>query len=141
MREREHGFEFLFVVNHLWRSDEPARHEQAALLNDWGRDQSEPILMVGDYNFDWEVDGGGHDLGYDNLTADGVFDWVEPDPIVKTQCSGYYDSILDFTFLGGDARSWGATSEVLRTDHDYCREDPENYSDHRPVAVTFTVPE
>jgi hypothetical protein len=61
--------------------------------------------MVGDYNFDWDVGSGDHDPGYDELVAGGVFEWVRPDPLVSTQCSGFYDSVLDFVFVGGDARS------------------------------------
>ena len=46
------GEEFLFVVNHLYRSSESSRHEQARLLNAWGRSQELPIIAAGDYNFD-----------------------------------------------------------------------------------------
>lgn len=73
MRHRASGVTFLFVVNHLWRSDTANRHEQAELLNAWGRDQTLPVVMVGDYNFDWDVQSGDHDEGYDLLTDGGVF--------------------------------------------------------------------
>jgi hypothetical protein len=36
MRERSTDQEFLFVVNHLWRSEAGSRREQARLLNEWG---------------------------------------------------------------------------------------------------------
>lgn len=138
LRERASGLELLFVVNHLWRTDEPARHEQAALLNGWGREQSLPVVMVGDYNFDWDVGSGVHDEGYDELVAGDVFRWVEPETLVATQCSRSYDSVLDFVFVGGEARSWSADSDVLRTDDTYCSSSHETtWSDHRPVRARF----
>lgn len=141
MRDRATDLEFLFVVNHLWRTDEPKRHEQAELLNAWGRAQSLPVVMVGDYNFDWDVQSGDHDAGYDLLTDGGVFSWVKPDPLLSTQCSGFYDSVLDFVFVGGDARSWTADSDVLRPDDTYCAgSHQETWSDHRPVRGTFEIP-
>lgn len=140
MRHRATGTPLVFVVNHLWRTDTAARHEQAELLNDWGDEQTSPVLMVGDFNFDWDVESGEHDEGYDSLTAGGTFEWVRPAELIRTQCSGYYDSVLDFSFVGGDARAWTGSAEVLRSDPDYCRADPYVYADHRPVAVTLTTP-
>lgn len=139
MRERESGLKFLFVVNHLWRGDEAKRHEQATLLNEWAQDQSLPIVMVGDYNFDWDLDDNTHDEGYDNLTEDGVFSWVKPDELFRTECSASYNSVLDFTFVAGDAQDWDASAEILQPDDSYCAGfNRDNYSDHRPVAATFT---
>lgn len=140
MLDRVDGTEFLFVVNHLWRTEAESRHEQAELLNAWGAEQTLPIVTAGDFNFDWEVDGSDHDEGYDNLVADDVFAWVRPDPLLRTQCSDFYDSVLDFVFVGGAARDWDATSEILYPEDDYCRAARrDNYSDHRPVSATFTA--
>lgn len=141
LRERTSGQRFLFVVNHLFRSDEQARHEQAELLNAWGAAQDGPVVMVGDYNFDWEVSDGRHDEGYDSLTEGGVFDWVQPEVLVKTQCSPYYDSVLDFVFVGGEAREWPAEAEILRAGTEYCAQrNIETFSDHRPMRVTIELP-
>lgn len=141
MRERSTDQEFLFVVNHLWRSEAGSRREQARLLNEWGAGQSLPILMVGDYNFDWDVGSGDHDPGYDELVAGGVFEWVRPDPLVSTQCSGFYDSVLDFVFVGGDAREWAAESVILRPDDTYCSgSHRDTWSDHRPVRADLAMP-
>jgi hypothetical protein len=52
------GSEFLFMVNHLYRSNAEGRHEQARLLNAWAREQTIPVIAVGDYNFDWGVTNG-----------------------------------------------------------------------------------
>lgn len=142
MQERATGVEFLFVVNHLWRTDSAARHEQADRLNTWGAAQTLPIVTIGDFNFDWKADGSSHDEGYDNLIANDVFRWVKPpDPLVRTECSEFYDSLLDFVFVGGGAKDWGASSAILRQEDDYCRGAREpNYSDHRPITATFTIP-
>ena len=47
--------EFLFMVNHLYRTKDFQRYEQARLLNLWASQQTLPIIAVGDYNFDWSV--------------------------------------------------------------------------------------
>lgn len=141
-RERTTETAFLLMANHLWRTDNSARHQQADMLNAWGAAQAAPTILVGDYNFDWEVDGGetDHDEGYDNLVADGVFEWVRPAELVKTQCSGF-NSVLDFSFVGGPAREWPASALILEPGNVYCSSTNEDVlSDHRPVALTITMP-
>lgn len=136
------GTRFLLMVNHLFRTNEDIRHEQAALLNAWAREQTLPLVMVGDYNFDWDVSASGasRDEGYDLLTADGVVEWVKPAVIETTQCSPYYDSVLDFTFVGGEARTWEATAELVPLDEDYCRARLDERSDHKPVRAVLHHP-
>jgi len=137
------GQRFLFVVNHLYRGDEQTaerRHRQAQLLNEWARTQELPIIAVGDYNLDWDIDSGGQkrDRGFDLLTQDEVFRWVKPTAFVKTQCSPAFNSVLDFVFVAGEAKRWPAASEILYPDPEYCS--PVNrptYSDHRPVRAVF----
>lgn len=138
--DTENNFQFLFVVNHLYRSNEERRHEQARLLNEWAANQTLPIIAVGDYNFDWAVTGGenDHDQGYDFLTEDGVFDWVQPELLVKTQCFPRYNSVLDFVFLGNVSTDWLATSEILETSSEYCPDTSER-SDHRPVYASIEI--
>ena len=142
MTDLDSGTAFLLMVNHLWRTDDDARHEQAALLNAWAREQTLPIVMVGDYNLDWDVPSGGasRDAGYDLLTADGVLEWVRPAVIETTQCSTWYDSVLDFTFVGGEARSWEATAELVPVAEDYCRARTDERSDHKPVRAVLRHP-
>ena len=45
--------EFLFMVNHLYRTKDFQRYEQARLLNLWASQQTLPIIAVGDDNRDW----------------------------------------------------------------------------------------
>lgn len=143
MRHRETGLELLFMVNHLWRTEDASRHEQAELLNAWGAEQTLPVVAVGDYNFDWDVPSDGadyHDQGYDLMVEGGVWEWVKPDPLAKTQCSWSYDSVLDFTFVANAAKGWPATSDVLEVDRHYCDSQEDVRSDHIPVRATFTLP-
>jgi len=135
------GPEILFMVNHLYRSRADRRHEQARLLNAWARTQTAAVIAVGDYNFDWSVSGGDadHDAGYDRMTADGVFRWVRPDQLIRTQCSEH-DSVLDFVFVAGPAQGWQSNSVILETQPSYCPDSAET-SDHRPVLAAFSTEE
>ncbi|MEQ9549589.1 MAG: endonuclease/exonuclease/phosphatase family protein [Coleofasciculus sp. G3-WIS-01] len=136
------GEEFLFVVNHLYRTSESSRHEQARLLNEWGRSQELPIIAAGDYNFDWDVISGVHDEGWDFLTADDVFTWVKPEKLIATICSNRYNGVLDFVFVAGEAKNWSASSVILYGDPSdaYCPDD-QTTSDHRPILATFELGE
>jgi hypothetical protein len=140
LRDRLSGEQFLFMVNHLYRSRAAERHLQAQLLNDWAARQVLPVIAVGDYNFDWEVVGGErmHDLGYDLMTEGGTWEWVQPAQLVTTQCSGWpcrYDSVLDFVFTAGAAREWRAESEIVVAPDDF--PDDTTTSDHRAVLAQF----
>jgi endonuclease/exonuclease/phosphatase family metal-dependent hydrolase len=83
-KQRATGRTFLFMVNHLARDPDDLRHRQAGLLYEFGRKEPEPVIAVGDYNFDWEVTGGenNHDPGFDRMTAGDVFQWVRPGELV-----------------------------------------------------------
>ena len=143
LHDKPTGAEFLFMVNHLYRSKDDERHRQAQLLNAWAQTQTLPVIAVGDYNFDWDADAGAadHDLGYDLLTAGGVWAWVEPATLVPTQCGEAwpcsYDDVLDFVFVAGAARAWPAQSEIVVTPGDF--PDDAVKSDHRPVVATFAI--
>jgi endonuclease/exonuclease/phosphatase (EEP) superfamily protein YafD len=131
--------EFLFMVNHLYRSRAARRHEQSQLLNAWARTQTLPIIALGDYNYDWSVQNGDtdHDAGYDLLTADGVFVWIRPATLRRTHCS-HHNSVLDFVFAAGDARTWDGLAEILPADPSYCPDD-NTTSDHRMVVAAFDL--
>jgi len=136
------GQEFFFMVNHLFRTNNAARHEQARLLNAWARHQTLPVIAVGDYNYDWDVSQGEtrHDQGFDEMTRDEVFVWVRPPALVATQCSRQFNSVLDFIFAAHAAKTWQGSSEILERQPDYCP-DSNATSDHRPVLATFMLSE
>lgn len=132
--------EFTFMVNHLYRSNEAGRHEQARMLNDWAESQTFPSIVGGDMNFDWHYQHGetNHDQGLDLLIEGDVFRWVRPeDPLVPTNSSSH-KSVLDFVFAGGEAREWSASSTILVQAGDF--PDGRSRSDHRPVDAIFMVP-
>jgi hypothetical protein len=116
------GQEFLFTVNHLYRSNSEARHEQARLLNVWAGEQTLPIIAVGDYNYDWDVvqSETQHDRGFDEMTRDAVLVWIRPPMLVATQCSRQFNSVLDFVFAANGAKAWNGVSEILERQPDYC---------------------
>ncbi|HHP7244571.1 MAG TPA: endonuclease/exonuclease/phosphatase family protein [Elainellaceae cyanobacterium] len=144
-RLRATGEEFLFMVNHLYRSEEESRHQQAQYLHQWVSTQTLPIVAVGDYNFDFDVAEGSQgkrDQGFDILTQGGAFVWIQPNPLIATICSDRYNSILDFIFVANGAIDWAVeSSEILFTDSvsSYCPDD-DTTSDHRPIVATFQLP-
>jgi len=139
------NIEFLFMINHLYRSKAVRRQEQASMLNLWASEQILPIIAVGDYNFDWDVDQGElvHDKGYDSMVYQGRFSWVRPKKLKKTQASSDFDGVLDFIFLGGESWTWKAKSVILQRDlndnNDDVLSDNDQMSDHRPVRATVTI--
>jgi hypothetical protein len=143
LQDTRSGVDFLFMVNHLYRSRDAERHTQAQLLNAWAAAQTLPVIAVGDYNFDWEVVGGEqrHDRGYDLMTAGERWEWVRPPQLFTTQCSGWpcrYESVLDFVFVAGAAQEWAAESEIAVFPGDF--PDDTATSDHRAVLATFQPP-
>jgi hypothetical protein len=135
------GREFLFMVNHLFRGNSAARHQQASLLNAWAQQQTLPVVAVGDYNFDWNLPKGekDHDLGFDKMVEGNRFAWVRPAKLIKTQCSTNFNSVLDFVFVSGEAQTWKAVSTIERPEEAFCNDDAQR-PDHRPVTARFTVP-
>jgi hypothetical protein len=141
LEETASGLQFLFMVNHLYRTNDDGRHTQATLLNEWASNQTLPVIAVGDYNFDWDVTTEAHDLGYDIMVVDDVWEWLKPVALVTTQCSGWpcgFNSVLDFVFVAGAARDWQATSEIVVREGDF--PDDTTTSDHRPVKAVLALP-
>lgn len=137
-----------FLVNHLARSGRDTgpvvRRQQANLLRQWLQQVQDPVICLGDFNFDYHIrDADKDDAGFSVLTRGDEFHWVRyPDPLVPTEgeCKDgrphfYFESILDFIFTANGAREWPAESSVLTRDNDFCPEDQN--SDHRPVRARF----
>lgn len=151
LKGKRSGKEFLFMVNHLKRggAQNPTRIKQAKLLNAWARDQELPVIAVGDYNFDYDVDLGDagfphRDQGFDELTKDGVFVYLHPDSLLKTNADDGFNSVLDFVFAAHAPFGWSAQSRILEregdsvaTENDF--DDDQDQSDHRPVDALFTL--
>lgn len=152
-RGRQTGQEFLFMVNHLKRGEaqNPDRIEQARLLNRWARDQTLPVIACGDYNFDFDVARGDagvpfRDRGFDAMTQDGIFTWVRPERLVKTNADDDFNTVLDFIFVANPPFGWTGESRILEREGDeVAREndfdDSSADSDHRPVDAVFVMDE
>ncbi|MYI69429.1 MAG: endonuclease, partial [Boseongicola sp. SB0673_bin_14] len=167
-RVKASGQEFVFVANHLQRGKEKIRQAQAAWLNEWAamqlRTGAASIIMDGDFNFDVDPKSRKGNEAYRLFVRDDVFRWIEPEclasmtcPSTGTGCNPKYNSILDFVFLAGEAKSWAARSSILfRNDAEYCaKEDLRDAyqtsgqgdngatilggSDHRPVRAVLSL--
>ncbi|UCF56297.1 MAG: hypothetical protein JSW15_09440 [Deltaproteobacteria bacterium] len=140
LRHKSTGQEFFFMVNHLYRGSavDPRRLDQAKRLREWASKQSIPIIAVGDYNFDWDLDpeDARHNdqKGFGDMTACGVFKWLKPENPVRTHDSTF-NSILDFVFLANAEGKITGTSRVVVVDGDF--PDNEETPDHRPVQATL----
>lgn len=128
---------FVVIVCHLYRTDRYKRWKQSYKLNRWIRDLELPVIVLGDFNYDWDVENGDdkHGGGYDLLTADGVLSWVRPKQLIRTQCNPRYNAVLDFVFVANGAKRWQGVSKIVKTD---CVDTAET-SDHRPVVAVFDV--
>jgi hypothetical protein len=146
LRGRLTGREVKFMVNHLARGNAQARLDQVQKLNAWARAQTLPVVAVGDYNFNYHVsfgDQGERDPGFDALIADGAFLWVKPEPLVKTQASDAFMSVLDFVFVANPPAGWIGESRILERDSDVAAVDVDfgddaHQTDHRPVNAVFS---
>jgi hypothetical protein len=128
---------FLFMVNHLERSDIRLRRGQAQRLNEWVQTQTLPVIATGHYNFNWSVANGdrNHDAGFDRMVEDDHWAWVRPKTLIKTHCNPNYNRILDFVFVSVAARPFALTSEILQEAND-CGLAAAN-PDYRPVKAEF----
>lgn len=143
--EKRSGKSFYFMVNHLYRTDEKKRKMQSMSLKKWTlKNNKTPIIMVGDYNYDWDIESNGekHDQGFDILTS--VLKWIEPDKIMLTECSDEdrdrkcnYNSILDFIFVNSKAMEWKWKSKIIVLEGEFFPHDEK--SDHRPVMGHFVL--
>jgi len=136
LRDKATDVQFLLMVNHLAREQIGERQFQATLLNEWVARQVLPVIAVGDYNFDWNIADDTHDSGYDAIIAEERFQWVQPETLLTTQCSGWpceFRRVHDFVFTAGAAQQWRAESVIVVRPDDF--PDDERRSDHRPVLA------
>lgn len=137
---------FYFVVNHMARNPDYQRCAQSRALRIWANRKNTPLIMVGDFNYDWDVQDGenNHDKGYDYLTYQDKLSWIKPPILVTTQCSAsddgidcIYNSVLDFIFVNEEADAWTWSSEIIVETGDF--PDDDETSDHRPVQGIFEI--
>ena len=146
LKDRDTKTQFMVMVNHLARKKAEVRQEQASMLKEWGRDQSLPIIAVGDYNFDYEFETEKGNPAFNNFMQDNIWRWVKPTEFVDTNWyddpespdgkDDYPGSMLDFAFVAGPAKDWDATCNVIVREGDF--PDDEKTSDHRPFELLIS---
>ena len=146
LREKKSNSQFFFGVNHLFRTIKQKRQEQSRKINLWVRGRDLPIILVGDYNYDYEFsddpvdfDKGLNDLRYfdDDLKIRQILYWVRPVTLVRTQSSVKYRRVLDFIFVNKKARQWHWQSVIIVKKGDF--PDDRKTSDHRPLEGRFRI--
>lgn len=145
LRERENGKAFNVVVVHFNRGNANLRREQATNLRNWAAELPEPSIILGDFNFDLEVDDwaagtlNGNRAYHIFSQSPSPFLWAQHAPMLKTLCNPEYNSVLDFIFLSGSARaSQVETSLLFHDDPDYCPNERLGGADHFPIAASIT---
>lgn len=135
--------EFGVVLNHFARGDEELRQRQAEGLREWARGRSEPIIAIGNYNFDFEFHTQQGNASFDAFLKDDVWNWIPPDPMVDSNWADdgngkdkYPDSLFDFNFVAGAAKDWKSQCRVIVREGDF--PDDEKTSDHRPVELILS---
>lgn len=142
-KDKNDGYQFLFVVNHFHRGNEKKRLSQAIGLREWARLQSMPIIAVGDYNFDYDVDFHVGNVAYDAFLEGEIFEWLMPEKLVSTNWADKkptdgindYNSVLDFIFVSGVEIE--GISKILVRDGDF--PDDDYTSDHRPIVAIVSL--
>lgn len=141
------GGTFWLVAVHLARGEADLRVEQARMLCQWAADRSEPVVLAGDCNFDFDFHSRRGNEAWAVVEQSGIWEWLEPDPLVDTNWADdrtapagqrrdrYPDSILDFIFVANGARAWRGDSDVIVVEGDF--PDDDSTSDHRPLIATF----
>ena len=143
LRHLKTGREFLVMLNHLARGKAGIRQQQAELLVQWARDQTLPVIAIGDYNFDYVFETKKGNPAFKKMLKDNVWEWVQPDQMIDTNWydelgdgeDDYPGSMLDFAFVANAAKTWKKTCRVIVRDGDF--PDDESTSDHRPFELEF----
>jgi len=137
------GKELLVMVNHLARGSAESRQIQAKKLVEWARDETMPIVALGDYNFDYVFETRKGNEAFRLFMKDNVWEWVEPLEMIDTNWydnpeepdgkDDYPGSMLDFAFVSGPAKDWTKSCKVIVREGDF--PDDEKTSDHRPYEL------
>jgi endonuclease/exonuclease/phosphatase family metal-dependent hydrolase len=138
--------EISVMVNHLARGNAAVRETQAEGLREWGKQQTLPVLAVGDFNFDYDFHTRIGNPGMQKFLLDSTWSWIKPVPLIDSNWADrnqdgiddYPDSLLDFAFTSPLAHNWKASCEVLVRPGDF--PDDKTTSDHRPCLLRIDVP-
>jgi hypothetical protein len=147
LRDNNTGTEFMVMVNHLARGKAEVRAKQAEQLVAWARDQTLPIIALGDYNYDFVFADRTGNEGFRQMMRDSIWSWVEPIELIDTNWfdnpeapdgkDDYPGSLLDFAFVAGPAKDWKTTCQIITRPNDF--PDDSTTSDHRPYQLLINV--
>ena len=143
LKERQTGYELIFMTNHLARKNGKLRQEQAAGLREWARDSNTPIVAIGDFNFDYSFTKQKGNEAFNEFMQDDVWKWIRPVEEIDSNWSdrdgdgvdNYPDSMLDFAFVANGARELSCQCEIIVRPGDF--PDDETKSDHRPTVLVI----
>lgn len=146
LKDQFSGQEFLVLVNHLARGSEEKRQIQAKKLVQWARNESMPIIALGDYNFDYVFKTRQGNEAFRLFMKDNIWKWIEPIELIDTNWydnpeepdgkDDYPGSMLDFGFVAGPAKKWTTSCKVIVREGDF--PDDEKTSDHRPYEMIIS---
>ncbi len=143
LKRKVDGIEFNVINNHLARGKAEMRNNQAEKLVEWARRQSTPLVAVGDYNMDLDFATLKGNEAFSIMQRDGIFEWKRPKELIDTNWADgnkdgeddYPNSMLDFIFVAGAAKTWNFDVENIVRAGDF--PDDEKTSDHRPVRAVI----
>ncbi len=143
IREKESSQEMIVMTNHLARGNADFRQEQAVGLREWAREQTVPVIALGDFNMDYDYRVMKGNAAFDEMIRDNVWSWLAPETFVDTNWSdrdgdgqdNYPDSMLDLAFAAGAAKEWGIECRVIVRPDDF--PDDKTTSDHRPIELLY----
>jgi hypothetical protein len=136
------------VTAQLAANDAPLRKQQAIELREWVRKKpaTEAVFVIGNFSFDYEVRNRRGNESYDELTREGVLQWVRPNELIDTQWSDadgdgtddQPDTMQDGVFVAGAAKDWQPTCRVVTSPGDF--PDDAKTSNHRPISLWLRMP-
>ena len=85
------------MTNHLARSNNDLRQQQAAGLREWARDQPVGVISIGDFNMDYSFKRKKGNDAFPEMLRDNIWKWIPPEPLVDTQWSDNYGNCLLYT--------------------------------------------
>ena len=144
LRDKRTKTELIVMTNHLPRKNNDLRQKQAAGLREWARDQPVGVVNIGDFNMDYSFKRRKGNDAFPEMLRDNIWKWIPPEPLVDTQWSdrngkdAYPNSMLDFAFVSGPAKTWNPQCRVIVREGDF--PDSAKTSDHRPIELRLTLP-
>lgn len=145
--ETKSGKQLKLVTVHLARGNAKFREEQANGLREWAADQTVPIVLAGDCNFDFDIPTKKGNPAHDAFFEGDTWQLIEPVEWIDTNWDdrdgdgkdNYPGSTLDFAAHSSNGSAVAGTCEIIVRDGDF--PDNDRTSDHRPLSVEIELGE